>query len=232
MYVCICPSGGSGGVRIEIARVRKALSRAFYNCCYYHLIKILRTLFLRLFDTHARTHALTHAHANTYIHILYMNERARARVCACVVKPFGSREEERAGKRRRARSYTYICVYIMYNNIRENLTANPTALDVIEYRGGPASDLTHALIYTHIYKLYYIIYIEFNLFHTCINNKTCIDLIRSEKFVVRLKLYANYLVTYSILIPNTYSKSELRAGLRNIEPKTMMSSAHSCLFFF
>lgn len=83
-----------------------------------------------------------------------MNERARAQVCACVVKPFGSREEERAGKRRRARSYTYIYIYIyiMYNNIRENLTANPTALDVIEYRGGPASDLTHALIYIYTYS--------------------------------------------------------------------------------
>jgi len=61
VYIRTCPSGGGGGggVRIEFARVRKALSRAFYNCCYYHLIKILRTLFLRLFDTHARTHTRT-----------------------------------------------------------------------------------------------------------------------------------------------------------------------------
>jgi hypothetical protein len=141
--VCICPS--DGGVRIEFARVRKALSRAFYNCCYYHLIKILRTLFLRLFDTHARTHA----HANTYTHILYMSTRARACVCSKTfwVARRGTRGE--TSTREIVYIYIYTYIYIIYNNIRENLTANPTALDVIEYRGGPASDLTHALPHTH-----------------------------------------------------------------------------------
>lgn len=63
--MCICPS--NGGVRIEFARVRKALSRAFYNCCYYHLIKILRTLFLRLFDTHTRTRENTCTHTRVCV---------------------------------------------------------------------------------------------------------------------------------------------------------------------
>jgi len=104
VYVCICPS--DGGVRIEFARVRKALSRAFYNCCYYHLIKILRTLFLRLFDTHARTHA----HANTYTHILYMSTRARACVCSKTfwVARRGTRGETST------REIVYIYIFISY----------------------------------------------------------------------------------------------------------------------
>jgi len=79
--VCVYMPEQRRRLRIEIARVRKALSRAFYNCCYYHLIKILRTLFLRLFDTHARTHTHTHMQILIlYTYYIWTSERP----CECV----------------------------------------------------------------------------------------------------------------------------------------------------
>lgn len=142
--VYMCPDGG--GARIEFVGVRKALSHAFYNCCYYHLIKILRTRFLRLFDTHIHTYA----HEPLYISVYVCT-------CACITfcqKWSKGSGEGWVGRRRRRRTPATSSRWMARGERGKNRAENLAAFDVIEHRRGLTSSGVRVISIYFKYNMY------------------------------------------------------------------------------